>query len=369
MSKTAFDTLYKQTSSGKVQQWTISVTKNQVIKVYGLVDGKLQTTSDLVKEGKNLGRSNGTTPETQAVAQATQEFEGKLKEGYVRDVKVAASTKNTLKAIKPMLAHPIEKQMKHVVFPAVAQPKLDGLRCIARLRNGNISLFSRTQKEYITVPHIAAELESLLRRHKDIDLDGELYNHKYKKDFNQIVSLIRRDELHPKYTLAQYHIYDIAAPGAYLSRTKELSTLLTGATYCFQVETVPINSYDELLQYQTTCIEAGYEGCMYRNLSGEYENKRSSNLLKVKTFQDAEFEIVGVVEGKGKLMGKVGKFVCLLPDGRTFGAKPMGNMELIEQYWKDQKECVGKQATVKFQNYTPEGVPRFPVLKCIRNYE
>lgn len=361
-----FQTLYKQTSTGKIQQWTISVDGTEVITVYGLTDGKKQTAVDVLKEGKNLGRSNATTPETQAQAQAQQQYDAKLKEGYVPDLKLASSTKNTLEAIEPMLAHPIDKKEKHVVFPALAQPKLDGARCIAIMKNGKVQLFSRTQKEINTMPHIVEELEKLFNG--DVTLDGELYNHECKDDFNRIMSILKRDEVHPDHKLVQYHVYDVVAAGDYQARTSILSTI-SKAKYCKRVETIQVNSREELEEYQKTCIENGYEGCMYRNPKGLYENKRSSFLLKVKTFQDEEFEILDLEEGKGKLMGHVGAFICKLPNGNIVRASPLGSLELMEEYWTNRKKLVGKPATIKFQGYTPDGSLRFPKLKCIRDYE
>lgn len=364
-----YKTLYKQTSKGKVQQWTISVKKNVVTTVYGLMGGKLQTTSDIVKEGKNLGRSNATTPETQAQAEAQQSYDAKLKEGYVPDPQLAASTKNTLDAVEPMLAHPIENKEKYVVFPALAQPKLDGLRCCAIMTNGKVKLFSRTQKEYKTMPHIVAELEKVFAAYGDITLDGELYNHRFKKNFNKITELIKRDDVHKDHKLVEYHIYDVMADGGYLERAALLEVELAKRSYLQPVETITINSREALEEYQADCVSRGYEGCMYRNPSAPYEHKRSSGLLKVKSFKDEEFKIVDVEEGSGKLMGRVGAFYCELPNGKTFKAKPMGTLEYVKELWEKKEDCIGKMATVKYQNLTPDGIPRFPVLKCIRDYE
>ncbi len=363
-----FKTLYKQASTGKIQQWTISVKGNVITTEYGINGGKLQTTQDVVREGKNIGRSNATTPETQAAAEALSSWEGKLKEGYVEDKTLAVSTRNTLEAVEPMLAHPIEAKEKYVTFPALGQPKLDGLRAIVILKNGVAKLYSRTQKEFTTVPHILREVEQCFKG-RDAILDGEMYNHRFKKDFNAIVSLIKRDELHPKHALVQFHIYDVVAPGNYFERTAGLREAIRDTKYLIAHETKLISSREELEEYQLDCVERGYEGAMYRNPSYPYEHKRSAGLLKVKSFQDEEFKIVGAVEGRGKLMGKIGKFVCELPDGRTFGAKPMGSMEQLEEYWNDRNKLVGKMLTVKFQNWTPEKVPRFPVAKAIRDYE
>jgi len=366
MTMSNWPVLYKQTSTGKVQQWKVSVEESVVFTEYGLVDGKLQTTVDRVKEGKNLGRSNETTPDSQALLQAQQCFDGKLKEGYVENKDVAATTKNTLDAIEPMLAHPIEKKEKYVTYPALGQPKLDGLRCIAIMKNGKVRLFSRTQKEYKTLPHIIAEIETLFGEHKNLILDGELYNHSLKKDFNKITSLIKRDEVHPSHKDIQYHIYDVVAKGSYPVRTNPLQVL--SGDFCKKVETVLIESRVELEKYQALCVEKGYEGCMYRRMDAEYEHKRSSGLLKVKSFVDAEFKIVDMEEGCGKLMGKVGAFYCEI-DGQKFKAKPACTEEQSQDYWIRKTDCIGKMATIKYQNLTPAGIPRFPILKTIIDYD
>jgi ATP-dependent DNA ligase len=362
-----FPTLYKQTTNGKIQQWQIAVGSNTVTTVYGLTDGKLQTTFDIVKEGKNIGRSNATTPETQAQAEAQQSFDAKLKEGYVEDITLAASTKNTLDAVEPMLAHPIDKKEKYVTFPAWSQPKFDGLRCLAVMKNGKVKLWSRTQKEYVTLPHIVEELEKMFAPYKDIVLDGELYNHKFKKDFNKITSLIKRDDVHPDHKLVEYHVYDVVGSGNWAVRTSLLH-ILNVAKYCLPVETRLITSRIALDEYQADCVSRGYEGCMYRSIEGLYENKRSSGLLKVKTFEDDEFKIVGVEEGSGKLMGCVGAFYCELNDGtqRQFKASPAVTLEEKAEMWKHRKDYIGKMATVQYQNYTPDGSLRFPIWKSLR---
>jgi DNA ligase-1 len=356
------NTLYKQTSTGAIQRWRISVKGNAVITEYGLLDGKQQVVTDIVKEGLNLGKSNATTPETQAQLQAKQEWDAKIKKGYVEDINLAESKKNNLAAIEPMLAFPIDKKEKHVIFPAYAQPKLDGLRCIAIIKNGKAKLFSRTQKPIDTMPHIVADLEKMYEG-RDIIIDGELYSHEFKNDFNTITHIAKRDDVHDDHKKIEYHQYDRVAPGGYKDRA--MDTLVDG-DYCHIVKTVMVMDRDGLEDFQAECIAQGYEGCMYRNPSGPYEHKRSSYLLKVKTFQDDEFKIVGAEEGSGKLMGAIGAFVLVTAKGVGFKAKPACTLEQSVAYWKNRQSYVGKMATVKYQALTPDGIPRFPVFKAVR---
>lgn len=375
-------TLYRQNSKGTIQQWTISVKDNEITTEYGLVDGKLQTTTDLLKKGKNIGRSNETTAIEQAFVEAQQQFDAKVKEGYNVSKALAGTTKNTLDAVEPMLAHPIENKLKYVKYPGLAQPKLDGARCLAIMKKGKVKLWSRTQKEWLASPHIIAELEKNFGHLGEMILDGELYNHAYKNNFNYIMSLIKREDVHPDHKQVQYHVYDVIDKGNWKTRTAVTSTLpkaptgdveellsVMRDTYVFKVETVSVASQDELEQYQAQCVEDGFEGCIYRNPEAPYEHKRSSGLLKVKSFKDDEFEIVDVEEGRGKLMGRVGAFYLLNKSGQKFKAKPVGTLDHVKDLWKNRKSCIGKMATVKYQNMTPDGMPRFPVLKCIRDYE
>lgn len=112
-------------------------------------------------------------------------------------------------------------------------------------------------------------------------------------------------------------------------------------------------------------IEAGYEGAMIRT-TGKYENKRSNTLIKWKEFQDEEFDIVDIQEGDGNRSGMAARVVMRLSDGRTFSAGLIGNVDYCRQLLQERDEHVGKLGTVVFQNYTPDGVPRFPKFKSVR---
>src|SRR5277367_1861233 len=84
-------TLYKRASTGKIQIWMIGVEKSTIITVHGQLDGKSQRTEDVIKEGKNIGKSNETTAAEQALAEATSKWEGKIKKGYVEDISRAVA--------------------------------------------------------------------------------------------------------------------------------------------------------------------------------------------------------------------------------------------------------------------------------------
>lgn len=376
-----FSTLYKQNTSGKIQQWSVSVKGNEVTCVYGQVNGKMQETTDIVKKGKNIGKVNETTPAQQAILKAQQLFEKKVKEGYVENIEIAKENKNNLEGVTPMLAFDIDKKKKYVTFPAYVQPKLDGFRCLAVVKDGKCKLYSRTQKEINTLPHIVEEIESMFGG--DIVLDGEIYNHELKNEFQKIQSIVKRDEVHDQHEIIQYHIYDILnTEKGFGERTKLVNFYVDkNAKYLKIVPTINVLSEEFLETHFHDFLAKGYEGAMYRNAKTPYEQKRSPSLLKLKIFEDAEFEVFDVVEGAGKLMGTAGSiWVKELSTNIKFKAKLKSyednNGKRIESKEDFQKRCKdwfenfdkykGKMLTVKFQGRSVYNVPRFPVALRLR---
>lgn len=372
--------LYKKTSTGAIQYWEISTTQKMSGALIRTAFGQVgtdnpQETADLITTGKNIGKKNETTALQQAEAEAKARWTKQKKKGYVDSLEAAQA--GELDAvieggINPMLAHSYADHGHKVVYPAFAQPKLDGIRCIAILSGGKATLWTRTRKLITSMPHIVAGLEELFPT-EDIILDGELYNHELKNDFEQIVSLVRQEVPAPEHTKVHYYIYDIPSnPNGFDQRNEQLFAMNYYTPHCriYKVIGDKISSELEVMNLTDLSIKAGYEGVMVRSESGKYENKRSYTLLKVKRFDDAEFKIVGVNEGRGKLQGHAATFTCETADGTTFEAKLDGDLDRLKVIFNDPGSVVGKMLTVKFQGYTNKNnVPRFPVGKAIRDYE
>lgn len=365
--------LFKQTSTGAIQEWSISVKGNEIHTIYGQVGGKLQSTVDIIRVGKNVGRSNETTPEEQALSEAQSKWEKQVKKGYVEDLNRASQGDTDHEGgINPMLAHKFSEQGHKIKYSAYVQPKLDGHRCIAIIEDGKCTLWSRTRKPINSVPHIVKELESVYKDGTHI-VDGELYNHSYKNNFEAITSLIRQEEPHSNHTEVQFHVYDKAMPGGFADRIKTLTNELhthekavASLKYIIPVQTLTANDEEELMDAFENFLSIGYEGAMVRNVDGEYLNKRSYDLQKIKEFEDAEFKIVGVEEGRGKLMGHAAKFICKMPSGEEFRAKLKGNTSKLKEFFEDHSLWKDKMVTVKYQGITKYGLPRFPVAERLR---
>lgn len=336
----------------------------------GQLDGKKIKSEDTIKEGKNIGKANETSAEEQALAEAESRWTGKKKKGYVEQLSNAAKGKVDSQVIEGgyvvMLAKKFEGDLS---YPVAVQPKLDGIRSAAT----GSSLWTRTRKPIRSVPHIEHALEQL-GKHRPKLSDGELYHHLYRTDFEKITTIVgQKKDVHEDHAIVQYHIYDIPSDKPFSERYLDLEKLRKELPKNSPLVIVPTriaNNEEELMEIFQDYLTMGYEGAMIRLLEIPYENKRSGSLLKLKEFVDDEFEIIGGEEGRGKLQGHLGAFICKTATQTEFKVKMAGETAKLKEYWENLDEYVGEMLTVKYQALTGKNkVPRFPVGKAIRNYE
>jgi len=383
-----FSTLYRQNNDNSIQSWLIEVSEQSsdssveqkcrakviIRKHFGRVNGKIQTTSEVIRCGKNIGRSNETTPYTQALAEAKSQWEKKLKEGYSLSIEAAKTGSVVEKYVsggyEPMLAHKWKDHSDKISYPAWTQPKLDGIRCIAIIEKGVCTLWSRTRKPITSIPHIQGELEQQFKNCDLVILDGELYNHELKDEFEKIVSLVRRKEVLADSSKIQYHVYDVIEPASKLPFSQRLEWMKNeSANFGPNIKllaTDEVLNVEQVIENFGKYRKLGYEGAMCRSDS-VYESGRSYGLQKIKEFDDSEYEIVGVESGRGR-MSECAIFVCKTKAGE-FRCKKEGSLEDLKQYLADQDEVIGKKLTVRYQGLTNTGLPRFPVGIGIRDYE
>ena len=358
-------TLYKRTVNGKIAEWTIETEDNCYRTISGYTDGVKTTSEWTCCEAKNVGKKNETTAKEQAINEAIAMHRKRIELGSFEDIYDVDKPVH----FKPMLANDYEDYKGKITFPIYSQPKLDGVRCIVRADG----MWSRNGKPIISAPHIFESLKPLFEKDPHLVLDGELYADKLANDFNKIISLVRKSkptkiDLIESRAEIEYHIYDLPShTGTFTQRWRELSILITDNIYCKLVSTDQIDNMNDLSAYYFDYMNAGYEGQMLR-LDAQYENKRSKSLLKHKSFQDGEFEILGVLEGKGNLTGKVGKLMFEI-NGKPFESAVNGDWEYIERLWNSKEGLIGKMATVKYFELTEDGLPRFPKVIAIRDFE
>jgi len=405
----SFPTLYGKASTGKIKMWSIKVDsrkmKNEkgediiagvITTTHGYVGGKLQENERIVTKGKNLLKKNETTPVQQAVNEAQSDWKKKTEAGGMTEKKpteeaaagagkAADSDKESVKSAKPsaeknakaaadaggvphpMLAHDYNKRGKDIKFPCYAQRKLDGVRCLAISSSG---LFSRTGKAFPHMDHIRAEINSLP---KGTILDGELYSDSL--NFQEIVGLVKKETLKPedapKMLKIYLCVYDTVQDGTNEERNAYLKNLFK--THKFKalklLPTDVANNLDDVKKLHAEYVADGYEGLILRNKAGLYKvGHRSADLQKYKEFKDDEYKIIGFKEGDGIEKGCV-IWVCETKDKKPFSVRPRGTHEDRAEAFKSASKLLGKTLTVRFQELTEDGIPRFPVGLAIRDYE
>ena len=364
------NTVYKKTSTGKIQQWRAWVVKTDdgyLLKVEsGQTDGKLKETSgQVINEGKQK-----RTAEEQAIFQADSKLKKKRDEAYFDTIEDAQTQIKLL----PMLAHPFTKRKHNITYPAVVQRKFDGVRCLARINDdGKVTLLSRKGKEFPHLSHIRREVLNF-NKNPNIVLDGELYSDTLT--FQELVGLVRRvtlkegnDRQMLEVSLRVYDCINLEEEPDFNERHLLITDITNGAKYLSLVENISVKDEKEIHAAQARFVEEGYEGAMVRNLTGAYAiGKRSANLQKVKTFLDGEYEIVEFTQGTGDETGCV-IWVCKTNDGNQFSVRPRGTRESRQELFQNGNTYIGKMLTVRYQELTDEGLPRFPVGITIRDYE
>ncbi len=353
-------TLYKNhgKSVGSWKGWTEGavVFSSSVTKL-----GGKWVTSQYTAKAKNVGRSNETTPEEQAVLENISKSKRKIDKGYVKTKKEAsAPATNALGLKKPMLATSLDKVKPESIEwdTAYVQPKLDGHRAL--FVDG--VLYSRSGK-VINLPHIVDAIGESGLDH--LHLDGELYVHgKPLQDISRLVKKHTEDSLEVK-----YHIYDCIMDLPFIER---MNCMTSEAVDCLRhkdivaVDTVTAVNMEGVMQFHAMWREEGYEGTMLRFGNDGYgTDKRSRKLLKIKEFHDAEFKVIGYEEGKPYIRGdktyRVPVWICETESGATFNVTAAGNMNEKSVEWEHRDEFVGNMLTVKFHYLSKDGIPQVPI--------
>ena len=281
--------------------------------------------------------------------------------------------------IKPMLAYKVDKKPIDWSENVFMQPKLDGVRCLIQLNDtGEVIAYSRNHKPWLNIDHILSNLKPFFQDNPDIVLDGELYNHELRNDFEKIISLVRKQkptasDRVESCDLVQFHCYDYVETVMNQPYGYRMNQLTTSDMYSYCVKYVPTNlilRMDDARVYHSRNLANGYEGSILR-LDRPYQCKRSYNLQKFKDFHDTEATIVGYVPGKGKRTGTLGKFLMIDADGIEFGCPPGKgyNYKMLANMLENIHNYIGQTATFTYFERTKANSYRHPQFKAIRNYE
>jgi DNA ligase-1 len=281
--------------------------------------------------------------------------------------------------IKPMLAYKVDKKPIDWSENVFMQPKLDGVRCLIQLNDaGEVIAYSRNHKPWLNILHILSNLKPFFQDNPDVVLDGELYNHDLRDNFEKIISLVRKQkptaaDRVESCDLVQFHCYDYIETVMDQPYGYRMNQLTTSDMYSYCVKYVPTNlilRMDDARVYHSRNLANGYEGSILR-LDRPYQCKRSYSLQKFKDFHDTEATIVGYVPGKGKRTGTLGKFLMIDADGIEFGCPPGKGYtyKKLADILTNIDDYIGQTATFTYFERTKANSYRHPMFKTIRNYE
>ena len=340
--------LYKRDRAGRLRTWEVERVGSTYRYITGLVEGAKVTSG-----WTQATAASQPTDELQASFEVAAAYAHQLARDYFETV----AEVDTPRIFEPMLADKYKK-----FAPGYAQAKLDGMRCIAKLTG----LFSRQGKPILSCPHIIEALEPFFEKFPDAILDGEIYNHDLKSEFEELMSLARKGAPQPGSERLQYHVYDYpSTPGGFKARFTQLEADITAigdfpSSVIQPVDTYEVNSeglFDRLFEQ---LLDAGYEGGMWRDADGEYViGGRPKFLQKRVLMLSEEFDFVRLEDGNGNWAGVPKSVVCRLPDGREFSAGIKGT--------RDQNLALRdrpiKQVSLNFKGWTGYGIPRCGVAK------
>lgn len=374
--------LYQLDTNNNVKEWNIEVkNKNdhsEIIVRSGRLNGNLIENISIVSEGKNVGKVNETDHYTQALSEMESKIQLQLRKGYVENIdNVKSSSILGSGILAPMLAHKYDRTGKQLGSKTLSQlglvgkkifvqPKLDGNRCTIKIEDGAATMYTRKgDKMVVQLDHIINNIKD-----KNISgkytLDGELYSDKIS--FNTLNGLIKREKTTvediEKRKQIKFHLYDVMLDKGYEERFNFIKQF--ESENIIIIDNYEIIATDDNIQiYFEKFISEGNEGLILRIPDKPYENKRSWNLLKMKSFCDDEYKLIGMIEDvRGSF---VGSFVMENKNGGTFnaGASGQGEEERTEM-WNNQDKYLGKMATIEYFGLSEYGIPRFPKIKAIR---
>lgn len=352
--------LYKRDVTGNIRIWQMELGWNSEAEAAhrshtGIKDGAIVTSEWKMAEAKNVGRANATSAREQAESEIASLYVQRKDRGYFE----SEADVDTFDKFKPMLANEYEQKKVSFEGDVYSQPKLDGIRCIAR-KDG---LWSRQGKPITSCPHIEESLRVFFDKYPYAIIDGELYNHELKDDFNKITSMVRKTKLKDEdyaesKRLVEYHVYDCYLDAKFSERYNFLNSMGFQKPIVY-VKTQLVEDFEDIDAEYGDYLAAGFEGQMIR-LDEEYQNKRSKYLLKRKEFLTDEFKVVAMEQGQGNWSGYVKRFILELPNGTQFGAGVRGTQETMKQLYESNN--TPDWATLRYFTPTPDGIPRFPVV-------
>lgn len=369
--------LYKFHAGGSVMFWNIKYREGYMHMSHGLVGGEIVTSKTRVElntSGRNL--------KEQALLEMRQRYRLKIRvDRYSEDL-------NSPAQVKGMKGEEYTKG-DITSWPVIVQPKLDGVRMLMSKTPQGVLMKSYGNKVYSHLTHIGEEILPFFDYlPASCTIDGELYNHEI--DFTQLISIVRTvKHVHKNIKLVKYCIFDLCYPGdptledrvqLLLQAYNRFCEDIEEPKYFYPIESMWAESHEEIMEAHTTFTLQGFEGTMIKKCCNGaskgsttfkqslYRQTKCKNILKYKTFTTEEALVIGVEEASGT-EEETALLKVIDPRNNEFLVRCRGTFEERKTWLKKPELVVGKQLTIRYQELSVYGVPRFPVGIAIRDYE
>ena len=269
-----------------------------------------------------------------AMAKATQEeWNDWYRRILIKDLRCGVSEKTVNKVVPGcvpvftcQLAHDSANHEKKMTGVKQIEIKLDGVRVITIIQGNKVEMFSRNGKQFHNFGHIIAELEAVIKDHPmpyPMVLDGEVMS----ANFQDLMKQVHRKE-NVAANDAVLHLFDTVPLGCFQNgswdKPQSYRSELTKSwveqhasvlqhVQALDWETVDLNTPEGLRRFtelNRAAVDGGYEGVMIKDVDAPYECKRSHAWLKAKPFIEVSLSVIGVEEGTGRNIGRLGALVC-----------------------------------------------------------
>lgn len=336
------ETLYKRTKTGAIQTCGISATGTIFTVLFGHLGGKLRT-QDTECFPVNVGKSNETTAEEQAVSEAKSKWESKVKAGYSVDIEAPVTVQLPQK-VKIFL-----ENKDKITYPAFSVVKLNGMNGTYWLMPDNsLKITTRGGGTYPPIPHLEDQVREAMLVAGTKCINCELYIHgEHLQDINSAVK--KTKALSSRLT---FNPFELPLVDKDYSDKVDILGLI-----CGEAQIVEVANEEEAKRHFDWCIAYGYEGTVLYNKTARYAfNERSSDVYKYKIPVEAEFKIIGYHIDKNKHV----VYECESAGGK-FSVKRKGTNEerLSDTALADSN--VGRWLTVEFEMLSKSGKPLKPV--------
>ena len=368
--------LFGKASNGAIKQWFITADGPDVVIYYGQVGGKV-TEKRTTSRGKNIGRTNETTPEQQAVLEAESKWRKQIKKDYAESIEaIPESTLPNLATKLQDKAHTLDYGDDAGVDELV---KLDGVRCSVFMRDGKIFFQSRGGESYPIIHGMAAELYEtyffVSDNEYNVVVDGEIYCHgMHLEDITSAVKKHNKDT--PRLKFYVFDLIDKSKPEQIWSDRYDAYA---------SVDTTDLKKVEIVLASEVLCEEDiytrhdkyvadGYEGIVVRPHKGVNSfGNRTASFIKYKKRLDAEFRVVSMEEDKNCCAVPWCQVILANGEVDEFKAALTGTQERNRGIWKEYMSggCFvpadRQWLKVEFEAYSKYGIPAKPKGVCFRN--